>query len=291
MREKDERVVLILGAQGQVGRALAARACERGLSHRPLGHAECDTTDRTAVAGAIEGARFVVNCAAYTAVDQAEIETDAAYRVNAAGAENVAVACAEFGVPLLHMSTDYVFGGENAKPAREDDPTGPLNAYGRSKLAGEIAIRKCLSSHIILRTSWIFSAHGRNFLTTILGLARERPQIRVVNDQIGGPTPADDVADAILDIVGRIETAEFSDWGIYNFSGIPPVSRCAFAAAILARSRVEVVPVATRDYPSAARRPLNSVLDCSRIFQVFKIRQPDWRVRVPAVLAAMMTRT
>jgi dTDP-4-dehydrorhamnose reductase len=290
-RERNERLVLILGAHGQVGRALAAQAGKRGFSHRALGHAECDTTDRVALASTIESACFVVNCAAYTAVDRAEVDAGAAYRVNEAGAENVALACAQAHIPLLHISTDYVFDGESTRPAREDDPTRPLNVYGRSKLAGETAIRTCLPSHIILRTSWIFSAHGKNFLKTILGLARKHPQLRIVDDQIGGPTPVDEVASAILDIVGESGKPGFSDWGTYHFSGTPPVSWYEFATAVLVNSRVEVVPVATNDYPSPARRPLNSVLDCSRIFRVFKIRQPDWRVGLPGVLDAMMAST
>lgn len=276
--------LLILGAHGQVGRAVAAQASRRGIGNRALGHAECDVSDRDAVARAIEGARLVVNCAAYTAVDRAETEADAASRINTLGAENVAAACAQAAIPLVHLSTDYVFDGHSAGPARDVDPPRPLSVYGRSKLGGEIAVRERLRSHIILRTSWIFSAHGENFVKTILRLANAQSQLRVVDDQIGGPTAADDLAEAILDIAAISTKPGFADWGTYHFSGSPAVSWYQFARAIVADSGTVVLPIATKDFPRPARRPLNSVLDCSRIFQVFGITQPDWRPALRDVL-------
>jgi len=281
--------LLILGAQGQVGRALAKRAYQRGVPYTALGRAECDITDRIAVERAVDTSGFVVNCAAYTAVDHAETEIEAAYRVNAVGAENVAAACAVARIPLVHLTTDYVFDGESAQPAREDDPVRPLSVYGRSKLGGEIAVRTRLKSHIVLRTSWVFSAYGKNFVKTILRLASQRSQLRIVDDQIGGPTAADDVARTILDIVAVCAKPGFADWGTYHFSGIPSVSRCEFARAILAHTDAVVLPVATKDYASPARRPLNSVLDCGRIFQVFGIGQPDWRLALRNVCDALAT--
>lgn len=270
--------LLVLGAKGQVGRAVAACARQADIPHVALGRAECDITDLRAVERVVRDSRMVINCAAYTSVDRAETEVEAAHSINTVGAENVAKACAAAAIPLVHLSTEHVFDGASLRPAREDDPTAPLNVYGRSKLAGEIAVRTCLQSHIILRTSWIFSADGHNFAKTMIRLAHEQAQLRVVDDQIGGPTAADDLAKAILSIVVASENPGFANWGTYHFSGAPPVSRYEFARAILAHSGIVVLPVATMDYPTPARRPANSVFDCSRIFRVFGIRQPDWRI-------------
>jgi dTDP-4-dehydrorhamnose reductase len=277
----------ILGANGQVGRELAALARRRQIPLRALGRVECDITDPAAVKRAVVGSGMVVNCAAYTAVDKAEADADNAYRVNALGAENVAMACTEAGIPLVHISTDYVFDGTSARPVREDDLPRPLSVYGASKLAGEENVRKHLTRHIILRTSWVFSAHGHNFVKTILRLARSQPQLRVLDDQIGGPTAAADIAAAILRVAGTCEQPGFSSWGTYHFSAAPAVSWYEFARAIMADGRTPIVPIATKDFPTAARRPTNSVLDCSRIRQVFGVEQPDWPVSLAAVCDAL----
>jgi len=285
--------LLILGAQGQVGRALVTRARQAGIRCDALGRLECDVVDWVGVERVVKPGHVVVNCAAYTAVDRAEAEAEAAYRVNSVGAGNVAAACAANGVPLVHLSTDYIFDGESEKPAREDDPPRPLNVYGQSKLAGEIAVRQRLKAHIILRSSWIFSAHGQNFVKTILRLANTQSPLRVVDDQIGGPTSADDVAKAILDILAGTAKSDFAQWGTYHFAGAPPVSWCEFARVIVAQSGsgAVVVPIATMDHRSPARRPLNSVLDCSRISRVFGIQQPDWRAALGNVLEALRAKT
>ena len=272
--------ILILGAQGQVGSALAERARQDGLPIKALGRSECDITDRDAVVSAVAGSGCVVNCAAYTAVDQAEVEADTAYRVNASGAQNVAGACTVAGIPLVHLSTDYVFDGESDGPLREDDVPRPINVYGTTKLAGEQAVRECSNSHIILRTSWVFSARGQNFVKTVLRIAQCQPHLRLVDDQFGGPTAADDIVRAILRIVGATTRSGFAAWGTYHFCGAPPVSWYEFARHILIRVGAEVSPVSSRDSPRAARRPRNSVLDCSRILSVFGIEQPDWRVSI-----------
>jgi dTDP-4-dehydrorhamnose reductase len=279
--------LLILGAQGQVGRALVARAGPAGIPHVALGRADCDITDLLALERAVQTSRMVINCAAYTSVDRAETEAEEAYRVNTVGVENLAKVCAAAGIPLVHLSTDHVFDGASPRPAREDDPTGPLNVYGRSKLGGEIAVRTCLESHIILRTSWIFSANGQNFVKTVIRLAHGQAQLPIVDDQVGGPTAADDLAKAILGIVTASIEPRFADWGTYHFSGAPAVSRYEFARAILADSGAVVLPVATPDYPTLARRPANSVFDCGRIFRVFGIRQPDWRIALASIREAL----
>jgi dTDP-4-dehydrorhamnose reductase len=277
----------ILGAGGQVGKALTDAARRGRIPYRAFGRKQCDVTDAHAVEGAIRGGRWVVNCSAYTAVDQAETEQEAAHRVNAIGPANIAAACAAAGVPLLHISTDYVFDGESPHPAREDDPPRPLSVYGRSKLGGETAVREALGRHIILRTSWVFSAHGENFVRTILRLARTQSEVRVVNDQVGGPTAAHDVAGAILTIIGAASREGFVGWGTYHYAGTPAVSWYEFACAIVAGSGTAVSPIATRNYPRPARRPMNSVLDCSRIFRVFGIRQPDWPPALATVREAL----
>ena len=285
--------LLILGAQGQVGRALVTRARQAGIRCDALGRLECDVVDWVGVERVVKPGHVVVNCAAYTAVDRAEAEAEAAYRVNSVGAGNVAAACAANGVPLVHLSTDYIFDGESEEPAREDDPPRPLNVYGQSKLAGEIAVRQRLKAHIILRSSWIFSAHGQNFVKTILRLANTQSPLRVVDDQIGGPTSADDVAKAILDILAGTAKSDFAQWGTYHFAGAPPASWCEFARVIVAQSGsgAVVVPIATIDHRSPACRPLNSVLDCSRISRVFGIKQPDWRAALGNVLEALRAKT
>ena len=267
--------LLIFGAQGQVGRALVAAANASGMPYRALSRAECDITRPLGVERALEGARLAVNCAAYTAVDRAESDMDAAYAVNAVGAENIAAVSAKLGIPMIHLSTDYVFDGQQTRPWREDDPTNPLSVYGRSKLGGELAIRARLDSHIVLRTSWIVSAEGNNFANTMLRLADGSLQLRIVNDQLGGPTAAEDIAKAIIEIAAVISRPGFRAWGTYHFSGAPPVSWYEFACTILDGRGAVITPIATKDYPRPARRPMNSVLDCSRILRVFGIRQPD----------------
>jgi dTDP-4-dehydrorhamnose reductase len=284
--------MLILGARGQVGRALAAESNRRGLKVGALGHAECDISDPDAVTRAVGGARWVVNCAAYTAVDRAETDDETAFRINADGARNVAIACAKGAIPLVHISTDYIFDGENKTPIHELNVARPLNVYGQSKLDGELAVRAQRSSHFILRTSWVFSAHGENFVKTILRLAAGSSPLRIVDDQIGGPTAADDIAKAVLDMVSVGSKPGFDDWGTYHFSGAPPVTWFEFAQAIVEATvsgqSKQVLPIATEDFPRPARRPKNSVLDCGRIREVFGIDQPNWRISLQNVLQELV---
>jgi len=276
--------LVIFGALGQVGRALSAAAAARGIGYRALSRAACDITSAQAVERNVAGASLAVNCAAFTAVDRAESQPDAARAVNAIGPANVAAACARFGIPLVQLSTDYVFDGRKAGPWTEYDPTAPLGVYGRSKLEGERAVRDRLDRHIILRTSWIFSADGENFVKTMLRLARQHTELTVVNDQIGGPTAAADIAEAIVRIASAVADPQFGAFGTYHFAGAPAVSWYEFAKAILHGRDISIRPVASRDFPWPAARPLNSVLDCGRILRVFGIRQPDWRPALKAVL-------
>ncbi|HMG50546.1 MAG TPA: dTDP-4-dehydrorhamnose reductase [Inquilinus sp.] len=279
--------LVVFGAGGQVGRELATLATARGLAVRARARSEVDITDAAAVAEAVRGADFVANCAAYTAVDKAEAERDQAFAVNATAPGVIARACAEAGAALVHISTDYVFPGDGDRPWREDDPIAPLSVYGESKAAGEAAVRAALPRHIILRTSWVFAAHGSNFVRTMLRLGAERPELRIVADQRGGPTAAADIAAAILAVRDRALAPGFSDWGTFHYSGAPATTWYEFAAAIFAAQGgggPKLHPIATSDYPTPARRPANSVMDCGRIARVFGVAQPDWRQSLAAML-------
>jgi dTDP-4-dehydrorhamnose reductase len=283
--------VLVLGAGGQVGHELCRHSWPTDATLVALARNGLDITRREAVFTTIAGERpdVVVNAAAYTAVDRAESERDAAWAANCAGPGHIAAACREAGIPLIHISTDYVFDGTRSGPYREDDPVNPLGVYGASKEGGERAVREALREHVILRTAWIYSAHGHNFVKTMLRLAGQRPVLRVVADQTGSPTSAADLAGAIALIAQRI-TDGTAAWGTYHFAGAGVVTWHGFAEAIfdLARGwrgpppRVEAIT--TADYPTPAQRPSNSVLDCSRIGAAFAIEPRPWRSALAEVI-------
>jgi dTDP-4-dehydrorhamnose reductase len=284
--------LLILGAGGQVGRALGARA---GVAARGLTHAACDITDRAAVAQALSapGLSAVVNCAAYTAVDRAESETERAFAVNADGAGIVARTAAAQGLPLVHLSTDYVYAGTGTAPYREDQPIAPVNVYGASKAAGDAAVAAGDPAHLILRVSWVFGVDGANFVKTMLRLGRERSALRVVDDQKGGPTAAGDIAEAIMVMAERCRQPGFAAWGIYHFAARPSTTWYGFARAIFAlaaKPAPRLVPISSGEYPTPAARPLNSMLDCGRIRRVFGIDRPDWRQSLSRVMAELEER-
>lgn len=284
----------VFGAAGQVGSALRAGAWP-DVEIMPLTRAQADLTDPAAVARALADHRphMAVNAAAYTAVDRAEQESDAAFRANRDGPACLAAACAAAGVPLLHLSTDYVFDGSKAGAYVEDDPVAPLGVYGRSKAEGEAAVRAACPRHLIVRTSWVFGVHGANFLKTMLRFGAERPELRVVADQTGGPTDAADIAAMIVRLAAQA-TARDAGWGTYHFAGAPTTTWHGFAAAIFAERRrlfglsePKVTAIATADWPTPARRPANSALDCRRIAAVFGVAQPDWRAAVARAVAAL----
>jgi dTDP-4-dehydrorhamnose reductase len=277
----------ILGAGGQVGRALVERA---GAAGRGFDRAACDITDPAAVALALAAAvpSAVVNCAAYTAVDRAESEPERALAVNGDGAGVVARAAAARGLPVIHLSTDYVYAGTGAGPLGEDEPIAPLNVYGASKAAGDAAVAAANPTHLVLRVSWVFGVHGANFVKTMLRLGRERSELRIVADQKGGPTEARDIADAIMAMAAACRRPGFAAWGTYHFAGAPATSWHGFAQEIFRRARgptPRLAPIAGHDYPAPAMRPLNSTLDCSRIQRIFGLEQPDWRVSLSRVMA------
>jgi dTDP-4-dehydrorhamnose reductase len=275
--------LLVFGETGQVARELARRGAVTTLSR-----AEADLTDPAACAAAIRAhaPRAVINAAAWTAVDKAEAEEEAATVVNAHAPAAMARECAAMGIPFVHISTDYVFDGSGTVPWTPESPTGPLGAYGRSKLKGEEAVRAAGGAHVILRTSWVFSAHGANFVKTMLRLGAERPVLRVVADQWGAPTPAAAIAEACLTIATRLIVAPHLS-GTHHFAGHPDTTWAGFARAIMVAAQLpaKVEDIATADYPTPARRPANSRLDCSALTRDFGIPRPDWRAGLAAVLA------
>ena len=283
--------LLVLGAGGQVGRELCRLRWPNGYSLVALDRPGIDIADRQAVFGLVDRERpdCVINAAAYTAVDRAESEPDAAWAANCKGPANLAAVCAEAEIPLVHLSTDYVFDGTKTGPYREEDPVNPLGVYGKSKEAGDRAIREALPEHVILRTAWVYSAHGHNFVKTMLRLGAERPVLRVVVDQTGSPTSAADIAAAIRDIVRHIEAGK-PRWGTYHFAGAGAVTWHGFAEAIFAEAapwrgpppRVEAI--ATSEYPTPARRPANSVLDCAKIGEAYGIAPRPWRHALAEVI-------
>lgn len=268
-------MILVFGKTGQVATEL-----QRLSDVVALGREDANLCDPQACADTIRAhaPSAVINAAAYTAVDRAEQEEPLAIAINADAPTAMAEACAELGIPLLHISTDYVFDGTGDRPWHPSDPTAPQNAYGRSKLAGEIGIRDSGAVHAILRTSWVVSAHGSNFVKTMLRLSETRDALNVVADQIGGPTPARDIAAACLQIVEQL-IHDPSKSGTYHYSGAPDVSWAKFATEIFdqAKRPVAVTFISTTGYPTTSARPLNSRLDCDATEQVFGISRPDWR--------------
>ena len=278
-------MMLVFGRTGQVARELAHLAPDAVC----LGRDQADLSDPDACAAAIHAhaPRAVINAAAYTAVDRAEEEEDLATRVNGAAPAAMARACAARAIPLVHISTDYVFDGAGDQPFTPDHPTAPLGAYGRSKRTGEDGVRAAGGVHAILRTSWVFSAHGHNFVRTMLRLGAERDVLRVVADQIGGPTSARAIARACLRIATELQHAP-EKAGTCHFSGAPATSWAGFARAIMDIAGLDctIAEIATRDYPTPAQRPLNSRLDCATLAR-FRLAQPDWRADLNDVIAEL----
>lgn len=227
----------------------------------------------------------VINAAAYTSVDKAESEKDLADCINGISPGEMAKACARLGIPLVHISTEYVFNGTSATPYCPDDPVSPLGAYGSSKRNGEVAVLESAANAVVLRTSWVFSASGTNFVKTMLELSHSRSEMSIVSDQWGGPTPANAIARACLEIADTLrEYPEKS--GVYHFSGQPDVSWAEFALEIfrIVGRQVQVNEIRSTNYPTQAERPLNSRLDCTSLHEVFGIARPDWRVALLDVL-------
>ena len=275
-------MILVFGKTGQVATEL-----QRLGDVVALGRDQADLTSPAACAASIRShaPRVVINAAAYTAVDKAEEEEALATLINGDAPTAMARACVELGIPLIHISTDYVFEGTGDTAWHPYDPTAAQNAYSRSKLAGEIGIRNSGVVHATLRTSWVVSAHRANFVKTMLRLSDARNALNVVADQIGGPTPARNIAAACLQIAEQL-IADTSKSGTYHYSGTPDVSWADFATAIFERAgkAVTVTPIPTTDYPTPAKRPLNSRMVCSATEQVFGIPRPNWREGLNVIL-------
>jgi dTDP-4-dehydrorhamnose reductase len=278
--------ILVVGQAGQVARCLHATAQERGIPLISIGRPELDITDADSIKRAIRDVApaTIINAAAYTAVDQAEAEAEEAYRVNSAGAGLLAKAAADRNIPFIHISTDYVFDGDGSTPYRENDPTSPLGVYGRSKRDSEIEVMAAHPGAVVVRTSWVYSAFGTNFLKTMMRLADSHPVVRVVNDQHGSPTSAHELAPALLQVASRLSSPGASNrGGIYHLTADGQTTWFGFAEAIFdalnsrGHRTPEVMPIPTTEYPTPAKRPAYSVLDCTRMERVFGVRLPPWR--------------
>ena len=286
--------VLVTGGSGQVGSALLESASPKARVQAPSSR-ELDISDASTVRSALETWRpdVVINAAAYTAVERAEDETELAMAVNGLGAGNLAAACAEAGCALIHLSTDYVFDGRQKRPYREQDGTAPLNVYGRSKLLGEQRVRANLDQHLILRVSWVFSATGSNFVKTMLGVSH-LDEVRVVNDQQGTPCPAANIASAIWLIVERLGDAP--RYGTFHLASAPPTTWHEFASTIYTIRREldpttrtpNVVAIPTSERITRAERPMNSVLDGTRLFTDYGIEPPAWRAALYPVVRKLL---
>lgn len=297
--------ILVIGSNGQVGSELRAALVSRFLGSKTANsviffdRSNLDLTHLSRIAAELRQVApdVIVNASAYTAVDKAETEYEVAFDVNENAVREIAKYCHTAECTLVHLSTDYVFDGGSGSPYREEDTVGALGVYGRSKLAGETAIREILSRHIILRTSWVFSANGSNFVKTMLKLGEVRPEISVVVDQLGSPTSARSIAQAIGEILTMLENSDARDalWGTYHFSGLPYVSWADFASEIfdqavkygLMKYRPVVKEIPSSEYPTPSARPSNSRLDCSKLKAYFGIEPDDWRISLSEVLCEL----
>lgn len=288
--------ILVTGREGQLARALAAMKAS-DLEMVCLGRPELNITSRSSVDKAISNfsPEVVVNTAAYTAVDKAESDQDAAYATNAIGAANVAAATAAVGIPVIHVSTDYVFSGDKTSPYVETDPVDPQSVYGASKLRGERAVAEANPAHIIVRTAWVYSVWGHNFLKTMLRLAQTRDEVGVVADQSGNPTYAPELARGIVAAAQvALDAPRSEHWsGIYHLAGTGDAVWADFAEMIFEASAsvggpwAQVKRIGTEDYKTPARRPMNSRLDCQKFQTVFNFSSPDWRTSTLECVAAL----
>jgi dTDP-4-dehydrorhamnose reductase len=289
--------ILVTGGNGQVGWELNRQG--RQSKHKVV------TFDRNGldISSADEIARvfaevkpdLVINAAAYTAVDKAETESELAFAINRDAVESLARACKKQAIPLFHISTDYVFDGRKDKPYKESDPVAPLGVYGQSKLEGEQVVEKLLDQFIILRTAWVFGLHGHNFVKTILRVGKERDALKVVDDQLGGPTSAAGIAATLLSLADQYHAEGELAWGIYHYSGAPFTSWNGFATEIIKLGRkhglidhpVTVNPIPTEQYPTPAARPKNSRLSCSLLEQTFETEPDDWQAALAVIVRSL----
>ena len=286
--------IIVTGSRGQVGKAIFVRGAKYGFNMVGYSKEDLDITSKKNINDVFnfEKPDLVINAAAYTNVDHAEKEIDKAFKVNEKALFFLSQICSTFNVPLLHISTDYVFDGKLNKLYTETDNVCPINVYGCSKELGEKVIRKNIEQHIILRTSWVFSRDGNNFVNKIISKADKKNEISVIEDQMGGPTSADGIAEALLKIANQYKTNNQIIWGTYNFSGNPNTSWYDFAKEIfktalslkLIKTIPIIKPIKSFAYPTIAQRPANSRLDCTKIYKNFGIIPDNWKNRLSEYL-------
>lgn len=288
--------ILVTGCNGQLGKTVLANGTKYGFSIIGYSRENLDITSQVNIFKIFkfEKPDLIINTAAYTKVDYAEVESVKAFEINEKGTLYLSQICSNLNIPLLHISTDYVFDGKFNEPYTEINKTCPINIYGRSKESGEQIIKKNIKQHIILRTSWVFSEHGNNFVNTIINLANKKKEsnkrkiISIVSDQTGGPTSTDGISEALLSIAYEFKKKKSIEWGTYNFSGYPYITWYNFANEILNKAYFlklikeipKIKPINSSDYPTMAKRPLNSRLNCDKIYKNFKISMDDWKNRL-----------
>ena len=281
--------ILLIGGSGQVGSEILALTEENSIECISPSSSELNITEQNSINKIIESnlpIDFIVNASAYTAVDKAEDEVELAFKINRDGPKYLAKACAQHNIPLLHISTDYVFDGSATTPYTEEMIMHPLGVYGASKAEGEQAIRDILSEHIILRTAWVYGSNGNNFVKTMLRLGRARSELKVVSDQVGCPTAAADIAETIISIIVQMLEKPSNRWGTYHYCSADSTNWAEFAKAIFTDAvsvesdylSIQVVPISTAEYPTKSARPAYSVLDCSKIEKFFSIKPSEWRL-------------
>lgn len=284
--------LLLTGAKGQVGSEIVKICARENISLITLDHQQCDIADLNAVENNLKKYRpdIVINAAAYTVVDRAETEPQLAYAVNTQGAANLATICAELSVPLIHISTDYIFDGNNHKPYTEEDIAAPQGVYALSKWQGEQAVREICKQHIIVRVSWVFGEQGHNFVKTIIRLAQEREELRIVADQMGCPTYAGHIAEALINMAKQINP-QFQQWGTYHYCDQPAISWHGFAEIIVQHAKEffhisakKITAIKTSEFPTPVKRPAYSVLNCQKIEKIFGIKQQNWNVGLENML-------
>jgi dTDP-4-dehydrorhamnose reductase len=290
--------ILVFGHKGQLGSDLMRYAGQKGIDVYGVDLPECDITVMDSINQSFAAAGDVIlalNAAAYTDVDQAENNSEAAFAVNRDGVANIAQACRQRKIPLIHLSTDYVFNGCKTRPYTPDDPINPNGVYAQSKAAGEDAVRKWLERHLIIRVSWLVGRYGNNFVKTMLRLGKTRDEIRVVDDQVGSPTFTADVAQALFHVAAKINSG-FSHWGTYHYCNDGALTWYAFARKIIGLAKVyenlvvkDIVSILTENYPTPAPRPQYSVLDCSSFVETFGICPRPWDAALKEMLADLYT--
>ena len=296
MNQLKKNHLLVTGGNGQLAWDLKQHSISHNIDLTALPHKQLDITSKSSIEAAIKEYKpsIIINTAAYTAVDQAEKEPEIAYQVNRDAASLLAANCQKHEIPLIHISTDYVFDGESNKPYLESDQPNPINTYGKSKYQGEIEIRNNLSQHIILRVSAVFGYHGHNFVKTILRLSTQQKELKIVADQTTCPTPAADIASVCLEISNIISQGK-AHWGLYHYCGNEPTSWYHFAQTIIEEAKLsqniiaeQITAITNTNSSNLAKRPKNSVLNCGKIYRTFGIKQRPWRLGLTQMIQALV---